>query len=57
LLVGDVTSEKEAPLSEYTREGILKLIEENGGAEGLGLSGKDLSGIDLNERAIEVELE
>ncbi len=44
-------------MSDYTREEILKLIEENGGSEGLDLSGKDLSGIDLNERAIEVELE
>jgi len=44
-------------MSEYTREEILKLIEENGGPEGLDLSGKDLSGIDLNKRAIEVELE
>ena len=49
-------------MSEYTREEILKLIEENGGPEGLDLSGKNLSGkdlssIDLNERAIEAELE
>jgi len=35
-------------MSEYTREEILKLIEENGGPEGLDLSGKDLSGIDLS---------
>jgi len=34
-------------MSEYTREEILKLIEENGGPEGLDLSGKDLSGIGL----------
>ena len=44
-------------MSEYTREEILKLIEENGGPEGLDLSEKDLSGIGLNKRAIEVELE
>ena len=52
-----MASAKEAPLSEYTREEILKLIEENGGPEGLDLSGKDLSGIDLNKRAIGTELE
>jgi uncharacterized protein YjbI with pentapeptide repeats len=44
-------------MSEYTREEILKLIEENGGPEGLDLSGKDLSGIDLSREAIEAELE
>jgi hypothetical protein len=44
-------------LSKHTREEILKLIEENGGPEGLDLSEKDLPGIDLNKRAIEVELE
>jgi len=44
-------------MSQHTREEILKLIEENGGPEGLDLSGKDLSGIDLNERAIGTELE
>lgn len=44
-------------MSEYTREEILRLIEENGGAEGLDLSGKDLSGIDLSREAIEAELE
>jgi len=43
-------------LSEYTREEILRLIEENGGPEGLDLSGKDLSGIDLSREAIEAEL-
>jgi uncharacterized protein YjbI with pentapeptide repeats len=43
-------------MSEYTREEILKLIEENGGPEGLDLSGKDLSGIDLSREAIEAEL-
>jgi len=31
-----MAAEKEAPLSEITREEILKLIEENGGPEGLG---------------------
>ena len=44
-------------MSEYTREEILKLIEENGGSEGLDLSDKDLSGIDLSTKAIEAELE
>jgi len=44
-------------MSEYTREDILKLVEENGGPEGLDLSGKDLSGIDLGREAIEVEVE
>jgi uncharacterized protein YjbI with pentapeptide repeats len=44
-------------MSEYTREEILKLIEENGGPEGLDLSGKDLSGIDLTRQAIQAELE
>jgi len=54
---GDAASEiKETPLSEYTREEILKLIEENGGPEGLDLSGKDLSGIDLSSQAIVNEL-
>jgi len=44
-------------LSEYTKEEILKLIEENGGPEGLDLSGKDLSGVDLGREAIAAELE
>ena len=44
-------------MSEYTREEILKLIEENGGPEGLDLSGKDLSGMDLSREAITGELE
>lgn len=44
-------------MSEYTRELILKLIEENGGPEGLDLSGKDLSDIDLSREAIAAELE
>ncbi len=44
-------------MSEYTREEILKLIEENGGSEGLDLSDKDLSGIDLSSEAIEAELD
>ena len=43
-------------MSEYTREEILKLIEENGGPEGLDLSGKDLSGVDLSREAIAAEL-
>jgi uncharacterized protein YjbI with pentapeptide repeats len=44
-------------LSEYTREEILRLIEEKDGPWGLDLSGKDLSGIDLSREAIEAELE
>jgi len=44
-------------MSEYTREEILKLIEENGGPEELDLSGKDLSGIDLSMDAIKAEVE
>jgi len=44
-------------MSEYAREEILKLIEEKGGPEGLDLSGKDLSGIDLSRKKIAVELE
>jgi uncharacterized protein YjbI with pentapeptide repeats len=44
-------------MSEYTREEILRLIEENGGPEGLNLSRKDLSGIDLGREAIQAELE
>jgi len=44
-------------LSDYTTEEILKLIEENGGPEGLDLSGKDLSGIDLGREAIKVEMD
>jgi uncharacterized protein YjbI with pentapeptide repeats len=44
-------------MSEYTREEILKLIEEHGGPVGLDLSGKDLSGIDLGREVIEAELE
>ena len=51
-----MASEKETPLSEYTRGEILKLIEENGGPEGLDLSGKDLSGIDLSREVIKAEL-
>ena len=31
-----MAAKKEAPLSEYTREEILKLIEENSGPEELG---------------------
>jgi len=44
-------------MSEYTREEILKMIEEVGGPENLDLSGKDLSGIDLSKEAIAKELE
>jgi uncharacterized protein YjbI with pentapeptide repeats len=44
-------------MSEYTREEILKLIEENGGPRGLDLSGRDLQYIDLGKAAVAVELE
>ena len=44
-------------MSEYTREEILKLIEGNGGPEGLDLSGKNLSGIDLSTETLAAELE
>ncbi len=44
-------------MSEYTTRQILEMIEENGGSEGLDLSGADLSLIDLSRRTIEVELE
>ncbi len=44
-------------MSEYTREEILRLIEERGWPEGLDLSGKDLSGIDLGRKAVAEELE
>jgi len=44
-------------MSEYTREEILKMIEEVGGPENLDLSGKDLSGIDLSKKTIAKELE
>jgi len=36
----DAASEEETPLSEYTREEMLKLIEENGGPEGFDLRGR-----------------
>jgi uncharacterized protein YjbI with pentapeptide repeats len=48
--------EKEAPLSEYTTRQILDMIEANRGPEGLDLSRKDLSGIDLSREAIKAEL-
>ena len=44
-------------MSEYTREEILKMIEEVGGPQNLDLSGQDLSGIDLSKEAIAKELE
>jgi len=44
-------------MSEYTREEILKMIEDVGGPENLDLSGKDLSEIDLSAEAIARELE
>ena len=43
-------------MSEYTREEILKLIEDNGGPEGLDLTGADLTGVDLGWQAIYKEL-
>lgn len=52
-----MADEKEATLSDYTREEILKLIKENGGPVGLDLSARDLSGIDLSKEAIGAELE
>jgi len=42
-------------LSEYTREEILKLIEDNDGPEGLDLSERDLSVLDLGRESICVE--
>jgi hypothetical protein len=48
---------RETPLSDYTRQEILKQIEENDGPGGLDLSGKDLAGIDLGRDAIKAELE
>jgi uncharacterized protein YjbI with pentapeptide repeats len=44
-------------MTDYTREEILKLIEENGGPEGLDLSGKDLPGIKLSREKIVEEVE
>ena len=44
-------------MSEYTREEILKLIEENNRPEGLDLPAKDLAGVDLGREAIKAELE
>ena len=43
-------------MSEYTTRQILDMIEANGGPEGLDLSGKDLSEIDLSHEAIQAEL-
>jgi len=43
-------------MSEYTREEILKMIEENGGPEGLDLTFSDLAGLDLGWKAIKEEL-
>jgi hypothetical protein len=51
-MAGHVAAEQEAPLGEYTREEILKLIEENGGPEGLNLSDRDLFGADLSGPSI-----
>lgn len=52
-----VVAECKTTMSEYTREEILKMIEEVGGPQNLDLSGKDLSGIDLSKEAITKELE
>ena len=43
-------------MSKYTTRQILDMIEANEGPEGLDLSRKDLSGIDLGREAIEAEL-
>jgi uncharacterized protein YjbI with pentapeptide repeats len=40
---------------KLTREDVLRLIEENGGPEGLDLSGQDLSWIDLGQEAVQRE--
>ena len=42
---------------KLTREDVLRLIEENGGPEGLDLSGQDLSWIDLSRETISREAE
>ena len=43
-------------MSEYTTRQILDMIKANGGPEGLNLSGKDLSEIDLSREAIQAGL-
>lgn len=42
-------------MSEYTTREIVDMIEANGGPEGLDLSDKDLSGINLSREAIQME--
>jgi uncharacterized protein YjbI with pentapeptide repeats len=42
---------------KLTREDVLRLIEDNGGPEGLDLSGQDLSWIDLSREVIRHEVE
>ena len=42
-------------MSEYTTRQILDMIEVNGGPEGVDLSGKDLSAIDLSRETIQME--
>jgi uncharacterized protein YjbI with pentapeptide repeats len=44
-------------MSEYTARQILDMIETNGGPEGLDLSGKDLSQIDLSRETAQAELD
>jgi uncharacterized protein YjbI with pentapeptide repeats len=40
-----------------TREDLLRMIEKNGGPEGLDLSGRDLSWLDLSSEALEAAME
>ena len=42
---------------KLTREDVLRMIEENGGPEGLDLSGRDLSWLDLSSEALEAVME
>jgi len=44
-------------MSEGTTPQILDMIEASGGSDGLDLSDKDLSGIDLSREAIQAELQ
>jgi uncharacterized protein YjbI with pentapeptide repeats len=49
-------TEKPSGNRRLTREDLLRMIEENGGPQGLQLVGQNLSGIDLSFRAIREEL-
>jgi len=51
-----VTTATPGDRCKLAREDLLRMIEENGGPEGLQLVGQDLSGIDLSFRAIREEL-